>query len=55
VLTTYLVRYQEIDVDDAIARVRAVRPIAMSAPGYEDTARRFAALETARRKERIGG
>jgi hypothetical protein len=38
-------RYRGLDVDEAIARVRAVRPIAMSAPGYEATARRFAEQE----------
>jgi len=44
-LTAYLVRYGGLDVEEAIARVRAVQPIAMSAPGYEDTARRFAVRE----------
>jgi len=41
-LTAYLVRYGGLDVEEAIARVRAVQPIALSAPGYEATARRFA-------------
>jgi protein-tyrosine phosphatase len=44
-LTAYLVRYHGLDIEAAIARVRAVRPIAMSAPGYEATARRFAERE----------
>jgi hypothetical protein len=52
-LVAYLVRYEGAEIGDAIARVRAVRPIAMSAPGYEDTARRFAAEEVARRRERM--
>ena len=43
-LTAYLVRYCGLEIDEAIDRVRAVRPIAMSAPGYEATARRFAGL-----------
>lgn len=46
-MTAYLVRYEGLGVEEAIARVRAVRPIAMSAPGYLDTARRFAAREAA--------
>lgn len=45
-LTAYLVRYHELDIEEAIARVRAIRPIAMSAPGYEATARRFAERES---------
>jgi hypothetical protein len=44
-LTAYLVRYHGLDVEEAIQRVRSVKPIAMSAPGYEATARRFAAQE----------
>lgn len=44
-LTAYLVRYHGLDVEQAISQVRAVRPNAMSAPGYEGTARRFAAGE----------
>jgi protein-tyrosine phosphatase len=44
-LTAYLVRYLGLDIEAAIVRVRAVRPIAMSAPGYEATARRFAERE----------
>lgn len=47
-MATYLVRYQGLDAEAAIERVRAVRPIAMSAPGYLDTARRFAAREELR-------
>jgi protein-tyrosine phosphatase len=47
-LTAYLVRYRGLDVDEALARVRAVRPIALSAPGYEATARRFAERERER-------
>ncbi len=50
VLTTYLVRYQGLDIDEAIREVRAVRPIAMTAPGYEATSRRFAELELERRE-----
>jgi predicted protein tyrosine phosphatase len=44
-LAAYLMRYRGLDLDEAIDRVRAVRPIAMSAPGYEATARRFAERE----------
>jgi hypothetical protein len=44
-LTAYLVRYHNLDVEEAIERVRSVNPIAMSAPGYEATARRFAERE----------
>ena len=44
-LTAYLVRYHGLDIEEAIESVRAVQPIAMSAPGYEATARRFAELE----------
>jgi len=47
-LTAYLVRYHGLEVDEAIARVRSVRPIAMSAAGYEATARRFAERERGR-------
>jgi protein-tyrosine phosphatase len=51
VLTAYQVRYGGLDVDEAIARLRAVQPIAMSTPGYEATARRFAERE--REREQI--
>jgi hypothetical protein len=44
-LTAYLVRYHSLDVEEAIERVRSANPIAMSAPGYEATARRFAKQE----------
>jgi protein-tyrosine phosphatase len=44
-LSAYLVRFHGLDVEEAISRVRAVQPIAMSAPGYEATARRFAERE----------
>lgn len=44
-LTAYLVRYHGLDVEEAIERVRSANPIAMSAPGYEATARRFAERE----------
>lgn len=47
-LTAYLVRYHSLAIDEAIREVRAVRPIAMTAPGYEATARRFAELESER-------
>jgi protein-tyrosine phosphatase len=47
-MTAYLVRYQGLEIEEAIARVRAVRPIALSAPGYEATARRFGELERVR-------
>jgi hypothetical protein len=47
VLTAYLVRFLGMEIDESIARVRAVQPIAMSAPGYEATARRFAQREQA--------
>jgi protein-tyrosine phosphatase len=52
-LVAYLVRYEGIEIEEAIARVRAVRPIAMSAPGYEETARRFAELERARQRKGV--
>jgi protein-tyrosine phosphatase len=42
VLAAYLVRYLGLEVDEAIRRVRSVKPTAMSAPGYEVTVRRFA-------------
>jgi hypothetical protein len=54
-LTAYLVRYEGLEVEEAIARVRAVRPIAMSAPGYLDTARRFATREAARPRGQASG
>ena len=41
-LVAYLVRHRGLDVNEALARVRAVKPTALSAPGYEATARRFA-------------
>ena len=44
-LSTYLIRHHGLDAEDAIDRVRSVQPVAMSAPGYEATARRFAARE----------
>ena len=44
-LTAYLVRHHNLDVEEAIERVRSANPIAMSAPGYEATARRFAKRE----------
>lgn len=44
-LTAYLIRFHGLDIEAAIDQVRAVRPIAMSAPGYEATARRFAENE----------
>jgi protein-tyrosine phosphatase len=47
-LTAYLVRYYGLGVDQAITRVRIVMPAAMSAPGYEATARRFAEREQKR-------
>jgi protein-tyrosine phosphatase len=40
-LTAYLVRHHGLEVEEAIARVRGVQPVAMSAPGYLATARRF--------------
>jgi protein-tyrosine phosphatase len=49
-LTAYLVRYHNLEVEEAISRVRGVQPIAMSAPGYEATARRFAQCEQKRRE-----
>ena len=48
VLAAYLVRYRGLEIDAAIARVRAVKPSAMSAPGYEATAIRFAERERTR-------
>jgi protein-tyrosine phosphatase len=44
-LAAYLIRYQGLDFEQAVERVRAVRPIAMSAPGFENTVRRFAEKE----------
>jgi protein-tyrosine phosphatase len=44
-LTAYLVRYHGLAIEEALARVRAVQPIAMTAPGYEAVARRFAEQE----------
>lgn len=44
-LTAYLVRFHGLDIETAIDQVRAVRRIALSAPGYEATARRFAVRE----------
>lgn len=49
-LTAYLVRYYDLKVEEAIARVRGVQPVAMSAPGYEATARRFAQREQEKRE-----
>ena len=49
-LTAYLVRYHGLGIEEAIGEVCAVRPIALTAPGYEATARRFAELE----EERFG-
>ena len=51
VLAAYLVRYHGLEIDQAIARVRAVKPSAMSAPGYEATAIRFARGERTRDHE----
>ncbi len=45
VLAAYLVRHHGLDVEEAIARLRAVRPTALSVPGYEATAWRFAEQE----------
>ena len=49
-LTAYLVRYHGLEVEEAIAQVRDARPTAMSAPGYEATARRFAQHEQEKRE-----
>ncbi|MGD9048523.1 MAG: dual specificity protein phosphatase family protein [Anaerolineae bacterium] len=49
-LTAYLVRYHGLEVEEAIAQVRDARPTAMSAPGYEATARRFAQHEQVKRE-----
>jgi protein-tyrosine phosphatase len=49
-LTAYLVRYHDLEVEEAMARVRGVQPVAMSAPGYEATARRFAQREQEKRE-----
>lgn len=46
VLAAYLMRYQGLKVEEAIARLWAVKPTAMSAPGYEATLRRFAEKES---------
>jgi protein-tyrosine phosphatase len=48
VLGAYLVRYYDLSVDEAMQQVRVVVPIAMSAPGYEPMARRFAEQEAGR-------
>jgi protein-tyrosine phosphatase len=55
VMAAYLVRYEGLDVEQAIEQVRAVRPIAMSTRGYLDAARRFAEQEEARRREEGDG
>jgi hypothetical protein len=47
-LTAYPVRYHGLGIKEASGEVRGVRPIAMTAPGYEATARRFAELEAER-------
>jgi hypothetical protein len=43
----FLIRESGMSIDDAIAEVRRVRPIALSAEGWEDLA--VAVLEVARR------
>ncbi|MGD8399190.1 MAG: dual specificity protein phosphatase family protein [Anaerolineae bacterium] len=53
-MASYLVRHEGMHIEAAIDRVRAVRPIAMSAPGYLDTARRFAAREARRARDEAG-
>lgn len=41
-LSSYLMRYHGLSAGEAIRQVRSVQPVALSAPGYEATARRFA-------------
>jgi protein-tyrosine phosphatase len=41
-LSSYLMRYHGLGAGEAIRQVRSVQPVALSAPGYEATARRFA-------------
>jgi protein-tyrosine phosphatase len=48
VLAAFLIRHRGLDVEQALDRVRAANPIAMSAPGYEATLRRFAEKEQQR-------
>lgn len=43
-MSYYLIREHHLDVDTAIARVRAVRPQALSAVGWEALARRVLAM-----------
>ena len=45
VLVGYLVRYRGYGLEQAMAMVRAARPDAMSAPGYEATAVKLAGWE----------
>lgn len=42
VLACYLVRYEGLTADQAIARLRAARPDVMAAPGYVDAVEVFA-------------
>jgi atypical dual specificity phosphatase len=44
-LASYLMRYEGMAPEEAIACLRALRSNVMSAPGYEETARYFGALE----------
>jgi len=45
-LACYLMRYRDLTAGQAIERVRAQRPDAMSAPGYEEAVREFGRRET---------
>lgn len=54
VLAAYLIRYEGLAAGEAIARVRAVKPNAMSALGYEAMVWRFARQERKRMSARNG-
>jgi len=45
-LASYLMRYEGVAPVEAVSRLREVRSNVMSAPGYEETALYFGALET---------
>ena len=51
-LASYLMRYEGLAPEDAISYLRVLRSNVMSAPGYEETARYFGALECGRPGDR---
>jgi protein-tyrosine phosphatase len=53
-LACYLMRYQALSADEAIDRVRAARPGAMSALGYEEAVREFGRRQKTRRPRSRG-